>query len=816
MKISYRWLIRYLKPKPTADEVANALPKVGFEIDDVEERRIARMENVVVGEVLSREQHPNADRLGVCSVNTGDPEPRQIVCGATNYKVGDRVPVALPGAVLPGDFKIKVSKLRGVESQGMMCSAREIGLGEEHEGLLILSGDPEIGQPINEVLADEDDTIFDIEINPNRPDALCHIGIARELAAWFDTTLLYPATDVAPGSPFRHKSEPLLKSVTVENSTFCPHYRAYSVRGVKVGDSPDWLKKALQAIGLRPVNNVVDVTNFVLHELGSPLHAFDARKIAGEELIIRPAEEGEKITTLDGKERTLSQGIGVIADREKPLVVAGIMGSLDAEVDSSTTDLVLEAAYFNPSDIRRTSRALGLSSDSSYRFERGVDTKGAEYAALRALDLIVEVAGGEVTGPPQVEGEPPLVENEIAVFAEWIEGRLGFTIDREPIKRRMEKLEMGVQASEHGNREEWRVSIPSFRVDLERPIDLVEEVLRVHGTENIPEGPVVAPALDFEDDPLAQYVRAATDYLVAQDFAECQHYTLRPREELAKWSSLSNADNLALANPLSADQSHLRPTLLTSLLDALRLNRSRFNQPRRLFETGRVFREKDGAVYELLSVAFVEVVEPLPEAWQDLRKPDFYTAKGHVERLLELAGIEAGTLDFSSLTARNFWQSKHSAQAGDYADGFEARCGLINLSLLKEWDLDGMVLAGSMMFLPDFLRRERPRSRYMGFSGFPPTTRDLALLVSSETLAETVRRDLAKIAEETVAGQFALEAVRVFDLYEGQGLPEGHKSLALSLVFRASDRTLTDDEVNAVFAKMQEAISERTSYQIRK
>lgn len=808
-------MTRYLDPKPSADEIVAALPKIGFEVDDVEFQGVPPLEKVVVGEVLSREQHPNADRLGVCMVDTGDGNHRQIVCGATNFKVGDRVPVALPGAVLPGNFKIKASKLRGVESKGMMCSAKEIGMGSDHAGLYILDSKPDLGTPINDVLTDND-TVIELEITPDRADALCHMGIARELAGFFGCTLIYPQTQVSPGSPFRQDAESLLESVQVEDERFCPHYRAYSIRNVKVGESPSWLKQSLTAIGLRPVNNVVDVTNYVLHEIGHPMHAFDAAKIRGRKIIVRSASEGEKITTLDGKERKLAGGMGVIADAERALVVAGVMGSLDAEVDEGTTDVVLEVALFSPVRIRRASRGLGISSDSSYRYERGVDPRGAEYAAMRAIDLIREVAGGEVTGPPEVSGEEPLFEREIAVSPDWVESRLGFSIDRAAMRQRLERLEMNVQHEESPGRDRWTVSIPSFRFDLERPIDLVEEVLRVHGTEDIPAAAVVAPALDREDDPLATVVRKANRQLVADGFAECMHYTLRSQEELARWSSLANADGLALDNPLSADQSHLRTSLLFGLLDALKLNRSRFNEPRRLFETGRVFREKDGALYELLSVAFVEVRDPQPEAWQPLSPPDFYTVKGRVEELLRLAGIDSASLDWKTMRGRNAWQDQQSAQVGEYVNGFEARCGLVSLALLKAWDIDGQVLAGTLFFLPDFLRQKKPRLRYQPFSGYPPVHRDLALLVEQTTPAETVRREVKRLGQNIEGGSFALEAVRVFDLYEGEGLPEGKKSLGLSLVYRAQDRTLTDDEVNGAFNDLQKNLADDTPYLVRK
>ncbi|MCB1120812.1 MAG: phenylalanine--tRNA ligase subunit beta, partial [Verrucomicrobiae bacterium] len=417
----------------SVDQIEYALTMVGFEVEGLRDTGLPDLPKVVVGEVLSRDQHPDADRLGVCNVNVGEVEPLQIVCGASNYKVGDRVPVALVGARLPGDFKIKASKLRGVESFGMMCSPRELGLGDDHAGLMILEDRPEIGKPINEVFTDSD-TVFDIEVTPNRPDCLSHLGIARELAAYFGKAFSYPKLNL-DFDGIRNSVEPaLISGVEVAAPDDCPNYYAHSIRGVKIGSSPDWLKRYLESVDQRPINNIVDITNFVLLELGQPLHAFDANKIGGKKIVVRRARPEEKITTLDDKQRKLNPEMLVIADAEKPLVVAGVMGSVDAEVDDNTVDIVLESAYFDPSGIRKTSRTLGLSSDSSYRFERGVDPNGANFAALRAIELILGMAGGELVGPVFQAGSEPLVEREIELKPQYIRDVAGFEIPDSKIR----------------------------------------------------------------------------------------------------------------------------------------------------------------------------------------------------------------------------------------------------------------------------------------------------------------------------------------------------------------------------------------------
>ncbi|MFA5257914.1 MAG: phenylalanine--tRNA ligase subunit beta, partial [Opitutales bacterium] len=534
MKLSLKWLNKYVDlGAKSVDEIARALVQIGFEVEGVDTKGMPLFENVVVGEVLSREPHPNADRLGVCRVDVGDGLPRQIVCGASNYVVGDRVPVALPGATLPGGFKITQSKLRGVDSAGMMCSAKELGMGEDHHGLLILAQRPEVGTPINAVFPDSD-TVFDIEVTPNRPDCLSYLGMAREMAAYFDLNLNYP--DIVTEMELE-KAVSLIDELRVDVPDTCPHYRGYSIRGVKIAPSPEWLASALKAIGARPINNVVDVTNYVLMELGQPLHAFDAAKIRGGKIIVRNAAPGEKITTLDEKQRVLDPSMMVIADVERPLVVAGVMGSVDAEVDGATVDIFLESAYFAPVSIRRTARKLGLSTDSSYRFERGVDPKGAEFAAMRAIDLILEVAGGELAGMPQIAGEIMLMEREIVFTGDYMRKMLGFHVEDADIERVLTRLELEVSPfTDSDDRAAFRVQVPSFRVDLDRPIDLVEEFLRIFGTDKIPSAPVLSNALVGGDDPMAVFSRRAGNALAARGYCECVNYPLRGAAETALWS----------------------------------------------------------------------------------------------------------------------------------------------------------------------------------------------------------------------------------------------------------------------------------------
>jgi phenylalanyl-tRNA synthetase beta chain len=817
MKISLNWIRDYVALDAPVADITHAITFLGFEVEHVASTGAPALRDVVVGEVLTRVKHPNADKLSVCTVDIGPAGGvRTIVCGAQNYKVGDRVPVALPGAVLPGDFRIKQSRIRGEMSDGMLCSGKELGIGDDQSGLLILPGRPPLGAPINDILP-PGDTVFDVEITPNRPDCLSHIGLARELAAWFRKDLNYPQEKFR-GEISGHLRSELFSGVTVENPEDCPLYSAHVVAGIKVGPSPAWIQERLRSAGLRPINNIVDAGNYVMLEFGQPLHAFDARKIAGGRLVVRRALEGEKITTLDGKERALTARTLVIADAAKALVVAGVMGGMNSGVDETTTSIVLEGAIFRPSSIRRTSRLLGLSSDSSYRYERGVDPHTAVEAAWRAIDLILATAGGEVVSPICVVGRDVPWRREIVVSSSFITERLGFDIPAPEMRSALESLELNVtrEIAADGGGREWTVGIPSWRDDLDRPIDLVEEVLRIHGTDRIPAARVASIGLPVEDDPVVVFNRTAASYLVGHDFHECVNLTLRPGSEITTWVSVAAAAELVLANPFVEDQSHLRPTLVMGLLDALLLNQSRGVAATRLFEVGRIFVENNGQNYEGASVCFVIAEDPARH-WRRREPADFYTVKHHMVALAAAAGIDLGAEPIEPVTGPGFgWQEHHSVNAGSVDRGWIARFGLVNLAMLRARGIEGAVLAGIFTILPERLGARPPRLRSRDFSLFPAALRDIALVVDKPVPADDVRRAVAGAAAAAAGAAFSVEGVQVFDVYGGKGLPEGKKSLALSIVFRSPSRTLTDEEVNGVLQRTVDEIGKTTPYQLRK
>ena len=819
MKISYNWLKNYIDLDPvehSPEVLQEVLPLLGFDIEEIEKLGPPQLNNVVVGQVLEFEQHPDADRLRCCKVSTGkEGEVHDIVCGAKNFVQGDHVMVALPGAVLPGNFKIKASKLRGQPSAGMMCSSKELQVGQDHDGIMILDQSIALGTPVNDLYTDGD-TVLNLEITPNRVDVLSHIGVARELAAKFGLAVKYP--EVKASTENASNGEPLISGVEVSSPEACPHYTTVSIKGVKVGPSPKWLKDAIEATGQRSINNVVDVTNYVLHETCQPLHAFDAAKIKGGKLVVRMASEGEKITTLDDVERKLNANMAVVADSERALVVAGVMGSVDAEVDDSTTDIVLEAAYFAPTSVRATARKLGLSSDSSYRFERGVDPKGVTYASLRAVDLILEVAGGTVDGNLIEEGAEPPTITEVALCPDRVRKFIGFDISDQEMQAVLESLGLGVAI--HGAADgspRWEVSIPSFRQDLQRDVDLIEEIIRVYGTNRIPESEVVARGISTEDHRIYTVNESVADYLTGQNFNEAYLYSLRDPEETQFFFGDGGFKVLALDNPLQSDQSHMRPSLIPGLLDVLKLNKARGTGASRFFERGHVYREVKGEMVELISVSFVILADQVSREWRQREVADFYTARTLAGNILDLAGTASSKLNYNPIAECKLWQGGQSAYAGDFAKmGFEATVGLLNVATLKDrWDIDQAVIAGSVLMTPKFFERKAKRGRHSVISNQPASSKDLALIVDQAVLAGQVQNDVAKFAKKATQG-FNCESVRVFDVYQGEGLPEGKKSLAVSMSFRAADRTLKDKEVNTAFESIQKLIAEQTDYQIRK
>ena len=808
MKISLEWLKEYVELPADPGELVDVLPMLGLEVEETGSDQSVSLDHVVVGEVLDKQPHPEADRLSVCQVNVGAEEPANIVCGATNFKIGDRVPVALPGAKLPGGFKIKKSKLRGVPSEGMMCSAKELTLGEDDHGLMILKDDPIVGTPITEAVSP--DRVLELEITANRGDCLSHIGVAREIAARYQKELRAPAVQASAKAVAEADGNSLVDEVRLEDES-CPYYTLWTIRGVKIAPSPDWMQKRLEAVGLRPINNVVDVTNYVLLETGQPLHAFDASKIKGSSILVRPAKEGESITTLDEVKRGLQPDMMVIADAERPLVVAGVMGSVDAEVDDSTSDLVLESAWFRPGSVRSTARRLGLHSDSSQRFSRDVDPTGVEYAARRAIDLILDTAGGELAPTYICAGSSPRGARSIAIDLEFVEKTCGFSIAANELSDAWTRL--GFSVSGNGP---WEVIVPSFRSEVERPIDLVEEYLRIRGTDDLSNAHLAFSALERENDPSYDFCQSAVDHLLGQGYQECCHYSLRSGEEVESWFGNLDTDELALANPLTADHTHVRPSLLPGLVDALSHNQKNLNDLTRVCETGRVFRPGPRGNVEWISVAFAAFARSNERGWKEEPALDFFALKNQVQTLIDATGLSLPKGLWSNISDEPAWQNGYSARIGDaHKNKLEVNLGILRLSQSKAKEAKGPVFAAEILIDPVLLSKRKKAASFEPFSTFPPAIKDLALVVDASEPAETVRAKVEEIASGVGKGKFAVDPVQIFDLFEGKGLPEGKKSLALTLRFRAPDRTLGEKELNQAFEDVIEGIRSGTAYELR-
>lgn len=814
MKVSLNWLNKYVDLSGIDPQsIADALTMLGIEVENIETYGLKKLDNVVVGEILSRQDHPDSDHLGVCSVKVSQAEPPlQIVCGASNYKVGDRVPVALVGAKLPSPdgkvFEIKKSKLRGVESCGMMCSGREIGLDNDHSGLLILQDRPEIGTPINDVFTDSD-TVFEIELTANRGDCLSHIGMARELAARFGKELRYPELKYSP----KYVEIPdggFLNEVKLETPN-CPLYTAVSIKGVKIGKSPDWMRRELEAVGLRSINNVVDVTNYVMMEYGQPLHSFDARLLKGGKIIVRQAREGEEIQTLDEKIYKLTGEAMLICNADSAIGIAGVMGGLNSEVKDDTQDVVIESAYFNPGNVRATSRKYGISTDAAYRFARDVDPKALLDASRRAVDLILETAGGEVVGSTCKVGAAPRGDRDIEISRAYIIDRLGFEVGKDDISKAFSSLGFIVK---NLGEEKWSITVPSFRSEVDRPIDLVEEFVRIWGSDKIPDTDLNCAALLRDDDPLFKYNRNAANYLSSIGLNECQNYTLRDSQKQAKIHS--NSDFLKLANPLTSDQDSLRASLLDGILDVVKYNLSNGNDFYGFFENGKIFKaDKNGEINEYSSTAFAIAADCGGRNWKSRQAPDFFTAKKIAFDLLSVLGVDASRLNLSELESP-LWQSGFAAACGsEKREGFCVNFGAVSVAHLRELGIDKIVLAGEISFRPEVAGRKKGAEKFKAFSAFPPAVRDIAIIADKNEKASEIANEITRIAKQKLKGaSFELENLSIFDSYEGKGVAEGSKSLGFALSFRSSEKTLQTEEVNKVFDAICQELSKKRKLRI--
>lgn len=775
MKISLGWLREYVDCRLPLAELEALLRRAGLEVAGVEERGLA-IANVVVAEILESVQHPNADRLSVCKVDDGSAHPRQIVCGAKNYKVGDKVPLALPGAVLPGDFKIKSGKLRGVESEGMMCSAKELRLAEDAQGLLILPPAAKPGTPLTELFPAE--TILELEITPNRSDWLSHVGVAREIAVFTGNTVTPPR----PALPASTARVPGLLADGADQST-C--YTLRKISGVKVGPSPQWLVDRLASVGLRSINNVVDVTNFVLFELGQPLHAFDAAKLSGS-LRVRSSVEGETFQALDGKSHPLPAGLLVIADESGPVALAGVMGGESTSVTESTTEIVLESAFFDPSRVRRAARATGLFSDSSYRFERGVDPEGVFMASARATELILQLAGGTASEDLQTAGEIP-ARQQITLSPDRVRSLLGLEISDSEIEAALARVGLGRVGSSA-----WE--IPGYRRELHRPVDLIEEVARVAGLENVPSRTQGIFAPGSEADAAYDFAMGLRRTLAGGGFHEARTGTLLSGVEAGPFG-----DSVALRNPLGDDQSRLRNSLFPGLFAALRRNIDQGSKSIALFEIGRVFASEGES--ERLALVATGDLQAADWRGEPVRSRDIFDLLGVVQNLAnaETRPLPNPPAPFG-VAVEILVDGKSIGTAGQLHPAAARELGAAAPVLAAVFDL--------VVWRPLATRQ----TKVSPLAKFPGSTRDIAFTAPLSLPYGDVRAAIISLQEPL------LESIHLFDLFtdaRGEKIPSDKKSLALTLGFRSPDRTLTAEEVQAATDRIKATLRGQPGLEFR-
>lgn len=789
MKFSEQWLREWVNPNIGSQELMDQITMAGLEVDDFEPVA-GEFSGVVVGEVVSVQSHPDADKLRVCQVSDGQ-DTVQVVCGAPNVREGLKVPFAVVGAVLPGDFRIKKAKLRGQPSQGMLCSESELALSENHDGLMELPEDAPVGQDVAEYLKLNDITI-DVDLTPNRSDCLSLKGLAREVGVLNSEKVTAPAIDPVEAV---HSEVP---DIRVEAPEGCPRYLGRILRNVNLGAAtPLWMQERLRRSGIRSIDPAVDVTNYVMLELGQPMHAFDRDEISGG-ILVRWAKPAEKLVLLDGQEVELTEDTLVIADHEKPIAIAGIMGGEHSGVSEKTRDLVLEAAYFEPIQLAGKARHYGLHTDASHRFERGVDYNLARETMERATRLLMDIVGGEPGEIVEVASDAHLpTAPVIELRAQRLNDVLGLDIDRETVEEILTRLGLSIDKL---HKEGWQVSVPSFRPDLAIEEDLIEEVGRIYGYNNLPvTEPVGSLGLSVREE-ATRPVSAICNYFVGQGYQEAITYSfVDPKvQELVN----PGHEGIALANPISSDLSVMRTSLWSGLLKTVSHNQNR-QQPRiRLFETGLRFEQTDEGIDQQPMLAGVVVGNQNPENWVNGRRTsDFFDVKGELESLFRLLGIE---VDFiaSAHPALHPGQTAELMRDGEHVGWL----GTLHPQVQKKLELNGTILMFEL-FLNSIVTGYVPN--FKAISKFPEVRRDLAIIIGSDVAFAQVEHVARKHAGEH------LTALRVFDVYEGENLGEGNRSLALSLFWQHPERTLGEDEVHELFNGVIDALGEELGATLR-
>ena len=813
MKLSYDWLKEYLKCNLTPEEVAEAMTSIGIEVDSVETKEVVEggLKGVVVAQVLTCEAHPDSDHLHITTVNDGSPEPVTVVCGAPNVAAGQKVLFARLGTVLPGDFKIKKSKIRGVESFGMICAEDELGIGASHAGIMVLPEDAVIGTPAKEYLQLKDEAVIEYEITANRIDAASHIGVARDLYGYLRSKDI-PCQLCLPSVEAFREGEGESIPVEVLDTAGAPRYTGITVKGVKVAPSPEWLQERLLSIGLKPINNVVDISNFVLFETGQPLHTFDAAQVKGK-VIVRRAAEGEAIKTLDGVERKLHACDMVIANADGPMCIAGVFGGEDSGVTENTVDVFIEGAYFDPVSIRRTAKSQQLSTDASFRFERGADPEAALYAAKRAALLIQEVAGGKVVGKVR-EIYPNKIERaRIELNYNRIEHFIGKKIGHSTIEKILEGLNyIFVEKKADGA----VVAAPTYMVDVTRECDVVEEILRIYGYNNIELPQNLRMSVNPSEQPEPEATRnAISNWLAANGFVETMNNSLTKEEYYTKLQTYPAERCVHIVNPLSQDLNVMRQTLLLNGLEVVAYNLNRQATSLRFFEYGSVYQrlpETDGttlAGYEEHRCFSLFLSGTPDKAWRNpAQKSSFFLLKGYVEALMARYRIDVNTLAMGAAPADLFSEGITYSLPGKEPK-LLATLGTMNPALCKRFGVKQPVFAAEINWEVLFTLIKRDKFSFKELPRFPEVRRDLALLLDEGVSYADVRQCALR------AGKKLIKSVSLFDVYRGEKIPDGKKQYALNFVLQDPERTLTDSDVENTMNNILSALQTQLGATLR-
>ena len=808
MKISYNWLKQFLQVDWEENKTSELLTDLGLEVEGIETKESIKgsLEGILVGEVLTCVQHPNADRLKITTVDLGTGDPVQIVCGAPNVAAGQKVPVATIGTTLYDDkgvgFKIKKGKIRGEESHGMICAEDELGLGTDHDGILILDKKLKVGTPAAEVFNIETDQVFEIGLTPNRADAMSHYGVARDFRAGLiqhgiNLELITPSV-----SDFHVEQRRLRIDVEVENKDLAPRYCGISIVDIEVKDSPEWIQNRLKSIGITPKNNIVDITNYVLHELGQPLHAFDASKIKGNKVIVKTLAQGTKFTTLDEVERELHSEDIMICDAESnPLCIAGVFGGINSGVSEKTTSIFLESAYFNPVSIRKTAKRHALNTDASFRFERGIDINFTEYALKRAALLIEEYAGGKVASDV-MDFYPEKIEDfQVFLSYESAFRLIGQEIDKETIKNILASLEIKISSETEGG---LGLTIPSYRVDVQREADIIEEILRVYGYNNIKFSHKLNTSISFNSNKDVSLENIVANQLTTLGFNETMANSLTKEEYSSFSENLKSEFNVTMLNPLSNDLKVMRQSLLFSGLESISYNLNRKNNSLKLYEFGKTYHKYEKGYQEDKHLTIFVSGARTKDTWTSLtQNSEFFYLKGIVMSILERIGVT--NIKTSPVKSDVFSEGIVLSLGKNKLVEF----GVIKKKILKEFGIKQEVLFADFDWTSILSISGKKKIKVSMLPKFPSVKRDLALLLDQKITFKEIY-DLAFQSERNL-----LKDVGLFDVYQGDKLPEGKKSYAVSFVLQDNNKTLEDRQIDKIMQKLQQSFEKNLGAVLR-